>query len=145
MPISSPPTSRLAFALLGPIRAQLVAGTLKALLLAGGMLGFVASLPHLEATADALPFGRLGALCWPPYWAARLVEQPIAAGVFWLPLAGAAAVLLAAATLVNRLRPTRVQGRPSHRGILARLDRLVGVPDSSRDEDRCARVDLGRD
>ena len=117
--------ARFAMLLLGPIRAQLVAGSLKAALLAGGFLGFVACLPHMGDTADALPMGRTGAMLWPPYWAARVVDKPLEAGLFWALLSGLALVLFALATLANRLRQNRVQSRPARRGLLSRLDRVL--------------------
>ena len=108
---------------MGPLRAQLLTGTLKMLLLGGGFAGFALCLPHLTGTADDLPIGRTGAMFWPPYWAARIVDQPADSGLFWQLLLGTGAALFILATALNRLRRRRIQPKPARVALLARLDR----------------------
>lgn len=113
---------------LGPARAQLLAGTLKGLMLGGGFVGFAICLPHLSGTAADLPVGLTGAMLWPPYWAAHVIEHPGTAGFFWLRLAGTAASLFLIGSALDRMRRRRRYQRPERPGWLARIDRgLAGT------------------
>ncbi len=107
----------------GPLRAQLLIGTLKMLLLGGGFAGFARCLPHLSDTADQLPIGRLGAMFWPPYWGARIIDQPGQSILFWQILLGTGAALFLAASALNRMRRRRLQPKPARYALLARMDR----------------------
>jgi hypothetical protein len=115
--------SDAAALLLGQARGQLVTASFRGLLLAGGFVGFALCLRHLRGTADDLPFGRTGALLWPPYWGARWLHDPAGAAGFALALAGGAAVLAAAALALQRL-PARAAPRIGA-SWLARLDRRL--------------------
>lgn len=117
--------TRFVFLTMGPARSQLVAGTLKATLLAGGLVGFAICLPHLDKTAEHLPIGRTGAMMWPPYWAARVIDRPLDAGFFWLLLAGLALVLFVAAMALNSMQRNRIQKRAKRPGILSAVDRAL--------------------
>lgn len=78
---------------LGHARAALVAASTKAMLLGGGLALFGIGMQQLDKTADALPFGRLGAELLPPYHAARLLADP-AAETWRLAAMAAAATML---------------------------------------------------
>jgi len=110
---------------LGPARAQLLAGTLKGLLLGGGFVGFAVCLPHMTGTATDLPIGRTGALLWPPYWAAQVIDHPGSAGTFWLLLTGTAASLFLASAALYRTRRRKRYRRPERPGWLAALDQML--------------------
>jgi hypothetical protein len=112
---------------LGAVRAELVAGTARALLLGGGFAGFALCLPHLSGTAEELPIGRIGAMLWPPYWAAQIIDQPLGSGLALGLLAGTIATLFVGATLLNRMRRRRVQRRGARPGLLARLGAWLAV------------------
>ncbi len=114
--------TRLIFLTMGPSQAQLLAGTLKAALLGCGFVGFAICLPHMSGTADALPIGRTGAMMWPPYWAARVIDRPFDAGLFWLLILGTAVGLFVAGTALHSIQRNRVQRRPAGLGVLGRLD-----------------------
>ncbi|MCR9248188.1 MAG: hypothetical protein NXI31_24420 [bacterium] len=62
--------------LVGPQRAVLFGGTIKALLLGGGIALFALGLQNLRGTAADLPFGRAFAEILAPYHAARLLQFP---------------------------------------------------------------------
>lgn len=102
---------------LGPLRAELLAGTVKALLLGSGVALFALGMRHLQHNADALPIGRAGANWLWPYHAAHWLADPLAT---WrlLPLAGSACALwLAASALgepctaprIGNVRPSLLQ------------------------------------
>jgi hypothetical protein len=98
---------------LGAARTALLTGTIKALLLGGGLVAFATMLPLLRGTIDALPIGRSLAAALPPYAVARWLAAPIAE---WprlaiLVAAGAGLLLLAAAT----------SGQPSPHGQRVRV------------------------
>ena len=117
--------SDAAALVLGPARGQLVTASFRGLLLAGGFVGFALCLRHLRGTAAELPFGRTGAMLWPPYWGARWLHDPRGGWRFALALAGCAAVLAATAIALQRV-PARTVQRVGA-SWLARLDRrLVG-------------------
>ncbi len=111
----------------GPIRAALVAGTTKATALGAGLLAFATSLPHLDESLAAIPYGAAIAWAWPPYWAARLMTAPALEPA--AALAGLAVSLTALHLLLGETpedRPSRPRTRPRH-GLLDRLqDRLAG-------------------
>lgn len=91
--------ARAASRWLGNDRTALLLGTLKALLLGGGLVLFALGLQRVQGNADALPIGRLGAELLPPYQAARWLAAPITESWRLLPLAGGGALLLLLATL----------------------------------------------
>ena len=103
--------TRAVHLLFGPSRAQLVVGTLKALLLGGGFLAMVVCLRHLEGTAADIPLGPVSALAWPPYWAARFVGNP--GGSWWFLAALLAACVLL--YLLSSMPPPPPCGRPERR------------------------------
>lgn len=113
---------RLGF---GEGRAQLFAGTLKALLLGGGLCGFALCIPHLDGRAHELPFGELAVESWPPFWAAQVILQPAAAWPYLLRLVLSAAALFGIGVLLQGLRPRRVQGRGGRGGLLAGVERRI--------------------
>lgn len=80
--------------LVGTVRAALLAGTGKAILLAGGLVLFALGLRALDGTAADLPIGRTGAALLPPYQLAKVLYDPV--GELWRlgPLLAAAAALL---------------------------------------------------
>lgn len=110
---------------LGPARAQLLAGTVKGLMLGGGFVGFAICLPHMSETAAELPIGRTGALLWPPYWAAHIISHPGSSSTFWLLLLGTATLLLLIGSVLHRMRRSRRYRRPERAGWLASLDRRL--------------------
>lgn len=110
--------------LFGPARAQLVVGTLKALLLGGGFLLMVVCLRHLEGTAADIPLGPVSAWCWPPYWAARFVDHP-SSWWFLAFLLVACGVLYVASTMLQAATLGRQANRPPAHRWLGALDRAV--------------------
>jgi hypothetical protein len=105
----------------GPIRAALVAGTTKAAVLGVGLLAFATSLPHLDESLAAIPYGAAVGLAWPPYWAAKLLTAPALGPA--ASLAGLAAALVTLHLLLGEApedRPSRPQSRP-RQGPLDRL------------------------
>jgi hypothetical protein len=100
---------------LGTLRAELLAGTAKALLLGGGVVLFALGMQRLQQEAAALPFGRAGANWLWPYHAAHWLVSPEAV---WrlLPLLATAVVLWLAATWL---------GEPADDGRRARTRRSV--------------------
>ncbi len=105
--------------LLGDLKAALVAGTVKALMLGLGFALFAMSLGRLEQTADALPIGRTGAELLPTYHAARLLTAPTEESwrlVLLLALVLLPLVLQSLLQGRERERPARVRGP----GLLAR-------------------------
>ncbi|MFN9705023.1 MAG: hypothetical protein ACK595_09410, partial [Planctomycetota bacterium] len=70
--------ARAAHAVLGPGRAALALGTLKAMLYAGGFVAFARLLPRLQGPADALPVPPALLAGWPPYHAAHWLHAPLA-------------------------------------------------------------------
>lgn len=110
--------------LVGPARGELLGASLRGVLLAGGFVGFALCLRHLAGTADDLPFGRWGALAWPAYWGARVLDDPLGAWRFALTMAIAGAALFVAASALQRApRSTGTRGR--RLGWLLRLDRRL--------------------
>jgi hypothetical protein len=115
---------RLANRWLGQGRTALLAGTGKALLLAGGLVLFALSLRRLQQDVAALPIGRAGAELLPTYHAARLLAAPLAESWRVLPfLAGALvlALLAAAAGEAETARREAVRGDSMVRRLLRRL------------------------
>jgi hypothetical protein len=118
--------ARAADRWLGNDRTALLLGTLKALLLGGGLVLFALGLRQIQADASALPIGRLGAELLPPYHAARWLAAPMTESWRLLPFAGGGALLLLVAMALgaNRAAPTR---RAAGLGLLRRLlRRLAG-------------------
>ncbi len=111
---------RLLDRVFGPLRAALLAGTAKAVLLGGGLVLFALGLRRLEGTADALPIGRLGAELLPPYHAARLLADPSAEVWRLVPLGVAAGVLLLLRVALERGGAVD-SGRVGQGGFLRRL------------------------
>ena len=109
---------------LGSARTALLAGTLRAAILAGGFVGFALCLPHLDETRADLPAGAL-ALAWPPYWAARLLDDP--ASLFLALLVGTAVLLFGIAWLIQPLE-ARSRVLRTRRGLLSGLDRRLAGP-----------------
>lgn len=111
---------------IGPARAALLSGTLKALLLAFGVVAFATCLRLLDGTAEDLPFGRLGAELFPPYWAARWLNAPVADLRYLGALVSLGAVLWIAGLLVP-LRERASTARHGRRGpLLAMLHAFAG-------------------
>lgn len=110
---------------LGPARAQLLAGTLKGLMLGGGFVGFAICLPYMTKTVADLPVGKVGAMFWPPYWAAHILGHPKDAATFWLLLGSTAAALFLLGSTLHRLRRRKRHRRPERPGWLARVDRSL--------------------
>ncbi|MHC4514176.1 MAG: hypothetical protein ACYTGW_13205 [Planctomycetota bacterium] len=108
---------------LGPARAQLMVGTLKALLLGGGFLLMVVCLRHLEGTAADIPLGPGSTLAWPPYWAARFLNYPQANWMFLGYLLAACVVLYLLSSMMQTAALSRRTSKPTRRGWLAALDR----------------------
>lgn len=111
--------------LLGDLRAALAMGTVKALLLGGGLVMFALGLRNLQGTAASLPIGRAGAELLPSYQAARVLAYPAES---WRlgPLLVAAIVLLLLAALLSD--PGTAAARARRRGgvLTALLHRLAG-------------------
>lgn len=110
---------------LGPARAQLLAGTLKGLMLGGGFVGFAICLPHMSETVAELPIGRTGAMLWPPYWAAHMIGSPATSSIFWLLLIGTAVALFLISSVLHQMRRRRRYRQPERPGWLASLDRQL--------------------
>ncbi len=111
---------------LGAGQAALLGGTLKAVLLALGFVGFALCLRHLGGTADDIPGGRAAADLWPPYWAGRLLAGHDPA-LNTLRLAGCGAVLYLLSIFLQRPTRRRRAGRSRRWNGLHRLERwLVG-------------------
>jgi hypothetical protein len=103
----------------GAARTALLLGSLRALLLAGGVVLFALGLPHLRATKAAMPLGASAIELLPPYQVARWLAAPAADAWRWLPLLGAGtALLLAAAWLAAGTDGART--RPVRTGVLRR-------------------------
>jgi len=115
--------TRAVHLLFGAARAQLVVGTLKALLLGGGFLLMVVCLRHLEGTAADIPFGPVSAWAWPPYWAARFVGD----GSWWFLacLLAACVMLYVLSSMLQSAAPSRRTNKPPRHRWLAALDRAV--------------------
>ncbi|HLQ39324.1 MAG TPA: hypothetical protein VK348_16055 [Planctomycetota bacterium] len=114
---------------LGVARTALLAGSLKALLLALGVVAFALSLRALQADADALPIGRSGALLLPPYHAAKVLWDPLHNLDRLAGLLGAGAVLLLLGVLLgdqSRARAERVGRKDPLMALLLRL--VAGGP-----------------
>jgi hypothetical protein len=106
---------------LGAARAALVAGTAKAVLLAGGVIAFATCLPALKKGPEALPIGRGMLAALPPWHAAHFLAAPAAELPRLLLLLGLGAVLLACAALVRDREAAR-SGRAGG-GLLVTLHR----------------------
>jgi hypothetical protein len=111
----------------GAVRAALVAGTTKALVLGGGLVAFALALPHLDETAAALPGGRLVASCWPPYWAARCIAAPLDDIGYGLALGALGAGLLGLGLRIGEVDDARTATRigTGRRSALQRLERWL--------------------
>lgn len=108
---------RLCRRLCGSGRTALLAGTLKAALLAFGVVGFALGLRELDRGAAAMPIGELGVWLLPPFHAARFLAAPAAGWPHGALVVGAGAGLLLLAMLVGE----RESSRPERRG----RDRLL--------------------
>jgi len=108
----------------GVARGELLGASLRGVLLGGGFVGFALCLRHLSGTADDLPFGRQGALAWPAYWGARVLEDPFGAWRFGLALAVFGVLLFAASRALLRV-PRSSGARGVSPGWLLTLDRLI--------------------
>lgn len=116
--------TRAVHLLFGPARAQLVVGTLKALLLGGGFLLMVVCLRHLEGTAADIPLGPVSAWAWPPYWAARFLGDP--ANWWFLAFLLAACVLLyVVSSMLQTAAVSRRASKPPRHRWLAGVDRAI--------------------
>ncbi|MBX3465172.1 MAG: hypothetical protein KF830_18550 [Planctomycetes bacterium] len=117
--------ARAAGRVLGQAKTALIAGTIKAMLLGGGLVLFALGLQRLQQRAEDLPIGRLGAELLPAYQAARWLADP--GGEAWRlgALAGAGLALLALALWLGDREPSgagRVSGRTPLRRLLQRLE-----------------------
>ncbi|MEE9128055.1 MAG: hypothetical protein V3U11_13040 [Planctomycetota bacterium] len=117
--------TRATHLLFGPARAQLVVGTLKALLLGGGFLMMVVCLRHLDGTAADIPLGPGSALAWPPYWAARFLGDPQRGWVFFGPILAACVALYLMSSLMQTAALNRRTSKPARRRWLSALDRAL--------------------
>jgi hypothetical protein len=109
---------------LGPNRAALAMGTVRAALLGAGFVLFVLGLQRLGKDVDAMPLGRVGAELLPTYQAARWLADPASEPHRLLLLVGAALALLLLAVAMHRLAPAeraRVPRLDLLRGLLRRL------------------------
>lgn len=103
-------TLRLLARVMGHANAALVAGTIKAMALGGGLVLFGLGMQRLQQTADALPIGRLGAELLPPYQAARVLADPDGEAWRLLVLLATAVVLLGLGMVIGSERsPRRVR------------------------------------
>jgi len=111
---------RVARSVLGEARAWLLAGTLRALVLGFGFVGFALGLKQLRGTADGFFLGRTAVEWLPPYWLARWLAAP--ADLEWLGrLLGLAVALLVLARFASSSRrPQRARVGASP---MAALDR----------------------
>ena len=110
--------------LFGDARANLIAGSAKAILLGAGLVLFANGLRRLSGTAESLPIGRLGAELLPPYQAARVLADPVGDGWRVLPLLGFGAllfVLAVAAAGVQTPRRNRLRENTPLRALLRLL------------------------
>lgn len=105
--------------------AMVTAGTLRAMLLGFGFVGFALCMRHLEGSAADLPGGETAAWLWPPYHAARIVVSSAvgdagSASTSFAILGGIALVLwLWSLALPNA--QTAARGRRVRSSILMRL------------------------
>jgi len=109
---------------MGYARAALVAGSLKAMLLGGGIVLFALGMQRLRGRADDLPIGRLGAECLPPYQAARVLAHPGEEAWRLLWLLGAGVLLLVLAIALGDREPSR-RARVNRHAPLRRLLRVL--------------------
>ncbi len=118
---------RIAEHAAGRAKALLLAGTLRALFLGGGFIAFALCLRALDETAEALPVGRAGAWCWPPYWSARLLQNPLDETA-WLALGGLLLLIAVLGTWIreNATPKSRAVGRGRFTPLAALERRLAG-------------------
>ncbi len=111
---------RLFARLVGTARAQLAAGTLKALLLFGGLVAFALSAPHLKGAGADSPLPLWLAYAWPPAYAGAVIAGDRAA---WLPLLVGLATLTLAALMLATDREVEAARRVRTPRPLAALNR----------------------
>ncbi len=90
---------RAADRVLGAARAQLLAGSAKALLLLLGIVAFAKGARHLGGPLVALPFPTPAVQAWPPYWAGRALQGDLS---FVLALVAGGVALAIVALLLAR-------------------------------------------
>lgn len=79
---------------LGPARTALLLGSLKAMLLGGGLVLFAIGLPRLQGTSAEMPIGRFGIGLLPPWHVARWLASPATESWRLLAMLGAGGLLL---------------------------------------------------
>jgi hypothetical protein len=116
---------------LGSNRTALLLGSLKALVLGGGLVLFALGLTRLRGTAAELPIGRIGAELLPPYQLARWLAAPV--GEVWRlgAVIAAGALLLAAAAALPRTADA-ARARAARPGLALRLLRAMTPPGRTR-------------
>jgi hypothetical protein len=107
--------------------AALLAGSLKAILLGSGFLGFALYLPHVSGTLADLPLGALIAVAWPPYHAARWLAAPVEGIAFLGVLVGAGVVLFAATVLVGDEARSHAAPLSRRRSLSTRLEQRIAA------------------
>jgi hypothetical protein len=123
--------ARAAARWLGGGRAVLLTGSLRALLLGGGLVLFALGLPRLQGTAAGMPIGEGGLAVLPPYHVARWLAAPADEAWRLLALLAAGAVLLLLTVLLGD-RGRVGLGRRSRAGWSLRLLRRLTRPGPSR-------------
>lgn len=111
---------------LGGARTALLTGTVKALLLGGGLVLFVLGLSRLKGTADAMPLGRTGIELLPPYQVARWLAAPVTDSWRVLVLLGVGAVLVWLGSVFagqSDVRGGAIRSNSPSRRLLATLTR----------------------
>lgn len=110
---------------LGPGSTWLIAGTIRGVLLAGLVLAMATCLPHLQGSVEDLPLGRLGALAWPPYWAARWLAAPIEASIFGMSILCHGVALYCGFVMVGDGEHHRQRRGSGKTGLLDRIERSL--------------------
>jgi len=116
---------RILLRVLGPGNTWLIAGSIRGALLAGLVLAMATCLPQLQGTADDLPLGRIGAMAWPPYWAARWLAAPLDAYRFGLLILVLSAALYLGHVLVGDHERQRQRRGRGGTHLLEGIDRCL--------------------
>ncbi len=111
---------------LGATRTALLLGSIKAVLLGGGLVLFATTLSRLQRTADAIPIGRAGAELLPPYHVARWLAAPGAETWRLAVLLAGGLVLLAVVAMIDGGAAARRHRLPAGSPLRALLARLAG-------------------
>lgn len=117
---------RLSRRLFGGGRTALLAGSLKALLLALGVVGFALGMRGLGKGPEAMPIGRLGVELMPTWHAARFLVAPVADWLHGVVVLGLGAALLLCGMLVGERESGRSDRTGRDRLLLPLAQRLAG-------------------